>query len=73
MGRIKKRFAVKVNEVCMVSLSIGKHYKGEIECDVMDMDACHMLLGRPWQYDKNTEHKGRDNTFSFNWNGNKMC
>lgn len=33
------------------------------------MDACHLLLGRPWQYDRDAIHKGRDNTYSFITNG----
>lgn len=32
-------------------------------CDVISMDACHVLLGRPWQYDVWTIHNGRKNTF----------
>ena len=40
---IKKSPKVQVLEVCKVSLSIGKHYKDEIVCDMVDMDACHIL------------------------------
>ena len=29
------------------------------------MDACHLLLGRPWQYDSHTNHDGRKNTYSL--------
>jgi hypothetical protein len=29
------------------------------------MDACHLLLGRPWQYDRNAHHNGWKNTYSF--------
>ena len=34
------------------------------------MDACHLLLGRPWQYDHNATHEGRTNTYSF-WDAGK--
>ncbi|XP_059431522.1 uncharacterized protein LOC132165028 [Corylus avellana] len=34
-------------------------------CYVVAMDACHLLLGRPWQYDWNAHHDGRKNTYSF--------
>ena len=27
-----------------------------------DMDASHVLLGRPWQFDVDTTHKGRENS-----------
>jgi hypothetical protein len=40
-----------------VALSIGK-YEDEVLCDVVPMHACHLLLGRPWQYDKRAKHDG---------------
>jgi len=42
---------IQVNSRCLVSFSIGKNYQHELWCDVIPMDACHMLLGRPWLYD----------------------
>nr|ABN05712.1 hypothetical protein MtrDRAFT_AC148396g33v2 [Medicago truncatula] len=33
---------------CKVPISIGKHYREEVLCDVLDIDVCHILLGRPW-------------------------
>ena len=35
-----------VNEQCEIELQIG-NYKDKILCDVMPMDVCHILLGRP--------------------------
>ncbi|XP_057476894.1 uncharacterized protein LOC130764610 [Actinidia eriantha] len=32
----------------------------EVWCEVVDMDACHLLLGRPWQHDVDAVHKGKD-------------
>ena len=32
------------------------------------MTVCHMLLGRPWQFDKGALHDGRTNIFSFKSN-----
>ncbi|KAJ9549289.1 hypothetical protein OSB04_021832 [Centaurea solstitialis] len=29
------------------------------------MDVCHILLGRPWQYDRRTRHDGFLNTYTF--------
>ena len=48
---LQKRSEIKVNTKCLVEFSIGK-YKDEIWCDVAPVDACHLLLGRPWQYDR---------------------
>jgi hypothetical protein len=48
-----------------VSFSIVVRYKDKMWCDVVAMDACHLLLGRPWQYDRSAHHDGRKNTYSF--------
>jgi hypothetical protein len=39
------------------------------------MDVCHLLLGRPWQYDRNVIHDGRMNTYTLKRNGrtNMLC
>lgn len=44
------------NEICTIPLSNGKCYQDEMTCDVIEIDACHILL-RPWQFDKDTIHK----------------
>ena len=36
------------------------------------MDACHVLLGRPWQYDRSVSHDGRSNTYNFMFNNVKI-
>ncbi|KAL5577583.1 hypothetical protein UlMin_019282 [Ulmus minor] len=69
LGWIKKGSESKVGEVCVVPLSIGKIYVDEVTCDVIDMDACHVLLGRPWQFDHDITYKGKPNTYSFHWLG----
>lgn len=40
-------------------------YVDEIECDVLPLEVCGLLLGHPWQYDRNVTHAGRANTYSF--------
>ena len=40
-------------------------------CDVIPMDICHMLLGRPWQFDKHAVHDGRANTYTLTKDGVK--
>lgn len=44
---IKKKNTVTIDKRCLVNFSIGKSYKDEVWCDVIPMDACHILLGRP--------------------------
>ena len=70
---MKKGPQVHVTEFCKVPLSIGKHYKEDILRGVLDMDVCHILLGRPWQYDNDVTYKGRDNVMLFRWKDRKIA
>ena len=36
------------------------------------MDACHLLLGWPWQFDRDVTHNGKTNTYSFMFEGVKI-
>ena len=44
---LQKGHQLLVNEQCEVEFQIGS-YKDKVLCDVMPMDVCHILLGRPW-------------------------
>ena len=46
IGCIKEFDGIWVHEHCKVSFSIGK-YNDEVYCDVVDMDACHILFRCP--------------------------
>ncbi|GKV08452.1 hypothetical protein SLEP1_g20076 [Rubroshorea leprosula] len=62
---LQKGNEVKVTKRCLVSFSISNRYQDEVWCDVIPMDACHLLLGRPWQFDRKAIHDGHANTYSF--------
>jgi hypothetical protein len=62
---LKEGNKVIVSKCCLVNFSIENKYEDKAWCDVVAMDACHLLLGRPWQYDRNAHHDGRKNTYSF--------
>ncbi|KAL4310531.1 hypothetical protein GQ457_01G020720 [Hibiscus cannabinus] len=62
---------IKVTKQVVVPFSIGK-YKDEVICDVCSMDACHFLLGRPWQYDKKVLHDCFTNQYSFTHKGRRV-
>lgn len=34
------------------------------------MDACHVLLGKPWQFNWSVKHDRRKNTYSFKFKEN---
>ena len=36
---------------------------------MVPMDVCHILLGRPWQFDLKTKHDGFKNTYTFQKDG----
>ncbi|KAK4841756.1 hypothetical protein QYF36_009976 [Acer negundo] len=55
---------VRVNKQVLVSFSIGR-YKDEVTCDVVPMNAGHILLGRSWQFDRHVTHDGYTNRYSF--------
>eukprot|EP00253_Pinus_taeda_P006624 PITA_06624 len=40
-------------------------YKDKVICNIMPMDVCHILLGRPWQYDRKVVHDGLTNCYKF--------
>ncbi|KAJ9557876.1 LOW QUALITY PROTEIN: hypothetical protein OSB04_012490 [Centaurea solstitialis] len=66
---LKKGNVVKVKHRCLVQFSIGTRYSDEVWCEVVPMDVCHILLGRPWQYDRRTKHDGFLNTYTFKKEG----
>lgn len=43
---------------------IGR-YRDKVTCDIIPMDMCHILLGRPWQYDRKVVHDGKTNCYNF--------
>ncbi|XP_070042719.1 uncharacterized protein [Nicotiana tomentosiformis] len=72
VGCLQYGGGMKVTKRYLASFSIGKIYKDQIWCDVVKMDACHLLLRIPWQYDKRAFHDGYRNTYSFIIDGCKI-
>lgn len=44
---------------------MGGNLDDEALCDVVPMDVGHILIGRPWLYDYDMEHRTKPNTYSF--------
>ncbi|XP_024016242.1 uncharacterized protein LOC112089725 [Eutrema salsugineum] len=55
---------LRISKQVTIPLSVGK-YNDRVVCDVMPMQVGHLLLGRPWQFDKETMHNGRTNHYLF--------
>ncbi|KAJ4713019.1 Transposon Ty3-I Gag-Pol polyprotein [Melia azedarach] len=55
---------ISVTKQVLISFSIGK-YEDEVLCDVAPIHAGHILLGRPWEFDRKVTHDGYKNSYSF--------
>nr|KYP65386.1 hypothetical protein KK1_011619 [Cajanus cajan] len=53
-----------VEKQVKVKFFIG-NYEDYVVCDIVPMEACYILLGRPWQFDKKTMHNGLTNEITF--------
>jgi len=62
---------IMVNKHVLITFAIGK-YKDEVLCDVVSMEATHILLGRPWHYDRQVLHDGLTNKMTFSFQGHKV-
>ncbi|RDY10519.1 hypothetical protein CR513_04942, partial [Mucuna pruriens] len=60
-----------VDKQVSIAITLGK-YNDEILCDVVPMEATHVLLGSPWQFDKKVTDDGVTNKFSFVHKCNKI-
>ena len=63
--------SIKITQRVKVPFKIGE-YVDTVECDVAPMTVCHMLLGRPWQYDRSSLHSGQTNQYSIKWKGKEL-
>ncbi|KAH7567997.1 hypothetical protein JRO89_XS07G0210700 [Xanthoceras sorbifolium] len=61
----RKGNEVPVTSCCLVKFNMGNDLEEEAWCDVAPIDACHILLGRPWLYDKDVVHHTRANTYTL--------
>ena len=61
-----------MTNLCHVPISIDKFYQDSVACDVVDVDAFHILLGRPWQHDIDATHRGKEDIYVFPWKGKRV-
>ncbi|KAL4302965.1 hypothetical protein GQ457_10G011810 [Hibiscus cannabinus] len=62
---------IKVTKQALIAFSVGK-YCDEVFCDVVPMQVRHLLLGRPWQFDRRVMHDGYTNRYSFKHEGRNV-
>jgi len=49
---------LQVNSRCLISFPIGKSCHDELWCDIIPIDASHLLLGRLWFFGRKVMHDG---------------
>lgn len=62
---------MKITKCCLVSFNVGG-YCDDVWCDVIPMEVTHLLLGRPWQIDRNAVHRIMTNRYSIMHKGQKF-
>ncbi|GKE16201.1 hypothetical protein Tco_1423778 [Tanacetum coccineum] len=72
LGWIKKGLEVKVSEVCKIPIAIGSSYRDVVSCDVVDLGASLVLIGRSWQHDVDAIHRGKKNFYVLSWYGKNI-
>jgi hypothetical protein len=60
--------ALQVSNMVIVRFSIRK-YHDQVECVVVLMQACQLLLGRPWLYDRDAQLYECSNKVVFMYKG----
>jgi hypothetical protein len=55
---------VTVTKQYLLNFQIGSFWE-KVLCDVFEMDVCHILFGRPWFFDRQVHHNGKEKTYEF--------
>jgi hypothetical protein len=62
---------VRVTKWVLISFSIIK-YKDDVLCDVVPIHATHLLLRRPWQFNRKAKHDEFKNMYSLKEDSKKF-
>jgi hypothetical protein len=57
--------SIPVRHRSSLTFSLGNSYEDMLWCDVIPMQACHVLLGRSWLYDRRVLYDGFANMYTF--------
>ena len=72
LGWLSEGVNVRIMHRALVSFSVGPIYKDRMYCDVAPMDISHLILGRPWEYDRKILHGGAKNTYNYTWTSQQI-
>jgi len=62
--------AQSITQRCQVPIHMSSD-EDHVWCDILDIDAVHILLGRPWLYNLDVISLGKSNTNEFKFNRKK--
>lgn len=63
---------MRITHRSLVPFLIGAFYKDRFYFDVAPVDVSHLILGRPWEYNRKITHDGVNNTYEFIWETHKI-
>ena len=66
---VQKGSEVPVIQGAWCSSELINDYKDEVWYNIVPMDVYHILLGRPWLYDRNMKHLSTPNAYTFQKDG----
>ncbi|XP_010451773.2 PREDICTED: uncharacterized protein LOC104733947 [Camelina sativa] len=69
---LNDKVVIQVSQQVTVPFSVGR-YEDQVLCDVVPMQASHLLLGRPWQFDKRTSHCGHTDQYTLVHDSKRVC
>jgi len=69
---LDERGEIKVSRQARILLDFG-HFTDDVVCDVVPMDACHVLLVRPWEFDRQIVKDGVTNVYSVRLENRQRC
>ena len=62
---------IQVTKTAHIEFSIGS-YNGSVDFDIVPLEVCQLLLGKPWISKNNVVHNTIANKYSFKYNGRKI-
>ncbi|CAL1407176.1 unnamed protein product [Linum trigynum] len=68
---INEHGTLNVTKRALVRFKLGS-YEDEVVCDVVPKHKAHVLLGRPWKFDRRVIHDGWENSYTFKHEGKKI-
>jgi hypothetical protein len=73
LNRLNQDNKVIMEKYYLVSFSIDKRYFNSVRYDVVSMDARHLSLGKPWQYNMNAVHDRQHNMYTLSIKGKHIA